>query len=432
MSLASQIEGQMDQTVRPQADGLADSLIRVNGLSYKMPSNMSVCVSRSMKRSYANLDSYNQGGKIIITWNSGAEYVNGMNSYLTFDAQVDAGTCNLGSGSAINFIDNVTINSIQGTEVDRVEGVNAYRRDMDRHTYSQDWINNQGTVMGYGSNEVNEIGALGGTTGQTVPVEITVTPKRFCIPLSKICGLCNTSVLLPSMLAGGLRFEIKLAPLFNALQQKTGTGPTTKYTLTNVNMHLDSYQLADSIQKRLMQESSANGLEFYYETYDRTRHNISSSNKANITVRKAVSRALSAFAKTRRTASIDDPTKDSMASEVNDVTGFFWRLGSLNFPNQKLLDKTEQYYYAQYVFNKFTKPHQSNSVSLDDFKGDEGLVTVTLERSSVLMLSGLPVNNSRTLQVELDYGSPQDRDIDIYMHYLQLARVFPSNILVKE
>lgn len=419
-NLANQIEGQMDQTVRPQADGLADSLIRVNGLSYRMPSNMSVVVSRSMKRSYANLDAYNQGGKIIVTWNSGAEYVNGMNSYLTFDAQVDVGVGSFESGSAINFIDNVTVSSIQGSEVDRVEGVNAYRRDMDRYTYSQDYINNVGSVMGYGSTESGAVSA----------VKVTTTPQRFCIPLSKICGLCNTSVLIPSMMAGGLRFEIKLAPLFTVFKQDTGV--STKYTLTNVNMHLDSYQLADSIQKRLMQEASATGLEFYYETYDRTRHNISSATKANITVRKSVSRALSAFAKTRITTEVDKSTVDSMASEVNDVEGFFWRLGSLNFPNQKLLHKTEQYYYAQYVFNKLAKPHQGSSVSLTDFLGNEGLVAVTLERSSVLMLSGLPVNNARTLQVELDYKDPKDRDIDIYMHYLQLARVFPNNILIKE
>ena len=420
-NLANQIEGQVDQTVRPQADGLADSLIRVNGLSYRMPSNMSVVVSRSMKRSYANLDAYNEGGKIIITWNSGAEYVNGMNSYLTFDAQVDLGVGSFESGSAINFIDNVTVSSIQGSEVDRVEGVNAYRRDMDRYTYSQDYINNVGSVMGYGSSE----------PGADTAVHVNSTPQRFCIPLSKICGLCNTSVLIPSMMAGGLRFEIKLAPLFTVFKQ-IGEVATTKYTLTNVNMHLDSYQLADSIQKRLMQEASATGLEFYYETYDRTRHNISLSNKANITVRKSVSRALSAFAKTRLTTSVDDSTVDSMASEVNDVAGFFWRLGSLNFPNQKLLHKTEQYYYAQYVFNKLAKPHQGSSVSLSDFLDTEGIVAVTLERSSVLMLSGLPVNNARTLQVELDYTASLSRDIDIYMHYLQLARVFPNNILIKE
>jgi hypothetical protein len=155
--------------------------------------------------------------------------------------------------------------------------------------------------------------------------------------------------------------------------------------------------------------------------------------KANITVRKAVARALSAYAKTRLTDNVASSTVDSMASESpNEVVGFFWRLGSLNFPNQRLSAVEEQYYYAQYAMGKLMHPHKNNSVSLADFKGDEGIVAVTLERSSVLSLSGLPVNNSRTLQVELDYGTSASRDIDVFLNYLQLARVFPSNVLIRE
>lgn len=423
--LASEIEGGGSQGEQKEQGGmgLADSLIRVNGLSYRMPSNMSVVVSRNMKRSYANLDSYRSNGKVIITWNSGSEYVNGLNSYLTFDAATvgASSTGTLESGSGINFIESVTVNSIQGTEVDRVEAVNVYQRDMDRWTYSQDYLNNVGSVIGYKSTEAGATNELN---------TVSETPQRYCIPLSKICGLCNTSVLIPAMLAGGLRFEIKLAPLFSAL--KTGGTEPTDYELTNVNMMLDSYQLADSIQKRLMVESATTGLEFYYETWDRTRHNISASNKANITVRKAVSRALSAHAKTRLTANVELKSEDSMASETYKVGGQFWRLGSLNFPNQRLNDKNEQYNYAQYAFGKWLHPHKNNSVSLQDFKGTEGLCAVTLERSSVLSLSGLPVNNSRTLQIEIDYDDAQNRDIDVFMNYLQLARVFPSNVLVKE
>jgi hypothetical protein len=121
-TIASEIEGGTGEVKQASPSGLADSLIRVNGLSYRMPSNMSVVVSRSMKRSFANLDSYKQGGKIIVTWNSGSEFVNGLNSYLTFDvATIGVGSSGtFESGSAINLIDNVTVNSIQGTEVDRV------------------------------------------------------------------------------------------------------------------------------------------------------------------------------------------------------------------------------------------------------------------------------------------------------------------------
>lgn len=428
--LQSEIEqGQANQAVTPE--GLATSLLIVNSLQYKMPSNMSVVVSRNMKRSFANLESYRQGGKIIVTWNTGSEYVYGPNSYLVFDVEVEGtGTTGVaqgsfGSGSACNLIDNVTVTSVQGTEVDRTEGVNIYVRDMDRYKYSQDWINNFGSTMGYASTEAS---------GPPIGPVITTTPKRFCIPLSKLCGVCNSKVLMPSTLAGGLRFEIKLASLGTAfLDVSTLTTDLTDYKLTNVNMHLDTYQLADSIQKRLMMESASRGLEYFYETYDRTRHNITSSNKANITVRKSVARALSAHVKTRLNANVDNKSVDSMDSEVNQVSSFFWRLGALNFPNQRLSGLEEQYYYAQYCMSKVDQPYKNNSISLSDFKDREGLVCVTLERSNVIDGSGLPVNNSRQLQVELDYGnSAQTRDIDVFMNYLQLARVFINNVLVKQ
>ena len=142
--MSSTLQNELQGNVQPmgRADGLADSLIRVNGLQYRMPSNMSVVTMRSMNRSFANLDKYNAGGKIIVTWNTGASYVNSANSYLTFDVKMLTGEgkvaeASFESGSACNLIDNVTVTSIQGTEVDRTEGVNSYTRDMDRWTYSQ-------------------------------------------------------------------------------------------------------------------------------------------------------------------------------------------------------------------------------------------------------------------------------------------------------
>jgi len=421
--IASEIENSSGQVARAQPDGLADSLIRVNGLSYRMPSNMSVVVSRSLKRSYANLDQYRQNGKVIITLNSGSEYILGPTSYLTFDLQtVGAGSsATFESGSVTNIIDNVTINSVNGTEIDRVESVNLYNRNNDRWTYSQNYIDNFASVMGYKSSEA----------GVTNPLAtVTDSPKRYCIPLSKLSPVHNNYVLMPSMMAGGLRYEIKLASYDTAF--KNGVVAPSDYLISNVSIMVDSFQLADSIQKRLMMESANNGLEYHFTTYDRTRHNIVNSSKAFVTVRKAVSRALSAFAVTRLTNNVALNTEDSMASETNNVKRMFWRLGSLNFPNQPLFSKSEQYIYAQRAWKKMIRPHKDNSVSYDDFTKDEGLVAVDLERSSVLSLSGLPVNNSRQLQVEIDYDTATSRDLDVFMHYLSLARVFPTNILMKE
>ena len=433
-AIQDEISGEVKMQQR-SPDGLAQSLINVNQLGYRMPANMSVCVNRTMSRSYANLDTYSPGGKVIVTFNTGSTYVWGRTSYLTFDVAVSGTGAtpasirgSFESGSAINLIDSVTVYSQSGTEVDRTEGVNVYSRSHDRYTYAQDWVNNFGSVIGYGSTEKT-------AAGTTAPVVIDASgSQRFCIPLSHLAGIFGTSVLMPSMLAGGLRVEIKLAPLAVAFKDTSlAAHALTSYTITNASCQLDTFQLADSIQKRLMQEAASTGLEFYYETYDRTRHNISNSDKANITIRKSVARALSAFAVTRETANTASLTVDSMASEAGvELTGMFWRLGSLTFPQQKLERTAEIYYYAQRSFQKVESPYKMNSISLDDFKGDEAIAAVTLERSNVLELSGLPVNNSRSLQVELDYATAKSRDIDVYLSYLQLARVFISNVLVKE
>jgi len=437
-AIQDEISGEVKMQQR-SPDGLAQSLVNVNQLGYRMPANMSVVVNRTMSRSYANLDTYSPGGKIIVTFNTGSTYVWGRTSYLTFDVAV-SGTgadpakiiASLESGSAINLIDSVTVYSQSGTEVDRTEGVNLHARNQDRYTFAQDWVNNFGSVIGYGSTEKTGFGT-------TDPVVITpVASLRFCIPLSHLAGIFGGSVLMPSMLAGGLRLEIKLAPLAVAFKDNSITTipdphAVTNYTVTNASCQLDTFQLADSIQKRLMMEAASTGLEFYYETWDRTRHNISASDKANITIRKSVARALSAFAVTRETSKTASLAEDSMASENGaNIDGMFWRLGSLTFPQQKLENTAELYYYAQRAFQKVESPYKMNSISLDDFKGSEALAAVTLERSNVLELSGLPVNNSRSLQLELDYSSSANRDIDVYMHYVQLARVFVNNVLVKE
>ncbi len=426
-AIQDEISGEVKMQQR-SPDGLAQSLVNVNQLGYRMPANMSVVVNRTMSRSYANLDTYSPGGKIIVTFNTGSTYVWGRTSYLTFDVAATGTTpvADLGSGSAINFIDSVTVYSQSGTEVDRTEGVNLHARNHDRYTFAQDWVNNFGSVIGYGSTEKTDLGT-------TDPVQITAVKKRFCIPLSHLAGVFGGSVLLPSVVAGGLRLEIKLAP--SAVALKTVSGTINGYSITNASCQLDTFQLADSIQKRLMMEAASTGLEFYYETWDRTRHNINSSNKANITIRKSVARALSAFAVTRLTPanSTAELARDSMASEDgSSISGMFWRLGSLTFPQQKLENTPEIYYYAQRAFQKVESPYKMNSISLDDFEGSEAIAAVTLERSNVLELSGLPVNNSRSLQLELDYGSAADRDIDVYMHYVQLARCFVNNVLVKE
>lgn len=414
---------QVEVAERPagREQGLAESLIRVNALDYRLPSNMSVVVERSMKRSFADdSGTYKENGKVIITLNSGEDYVDGINSYLTFEVKLTGGTntptpisADFGSGSACNFIENITVTSRSGRELERQESLNSLRRDVDRYQCSQEWVDNFGEVMGYGQS-------------------LSANNVRFCIPLNRLVGICNTRKLLPSHLAGGMRFEIKFASFASALTNLGGTANPTGYEISDVSIMLDSYHLADSIRKKLTMMAARQGLEYFYETQDRTTSVITSASSDVIVVRKAVSRALWAIGKTRVTADISSSTADSMASETNDVKDFQWKLGGLYFPNQPLRNLEEQYYYAQYAFDKVKHCFKHNSVSLTNFKATEGLCAVTLERSNVLGLSGIPINNQRNLELRVNYNNSASRTIDVYVSYLKVAKVFVNNVIVKE
>jgi hypothetical protein len=75
------------------------------------------------------------------------------------------------------------------------------------------------------------------------------------------------------------------------------------------------------------------------------------------------------------------------------------------------------------------------------------MISVTLERSTMFNLAGVPVNNSRVLALRgtvsgesgdfrPDGGGPIAggvvRQLDIYLKYVKLARVFLNNVEVEQ
>ena len=58
-------------------DQYSDSaLMSTNGLLYKMPQPLSVCVNRTFKKEYAQRQEYTMGSTIAFDVNSGSSYVN--------------------------------------------------------------------------------------------------------------------------------------------------------------------------------------------------------------------------------------------------------------------------------------------------------------------------------------------------------------------
>jgi hypothetical protein len=132
---------------------------------------------------------------LIPTFDSGSAFVDPADSYLRFKLQVQnnagagvGGFC-LGSGSATNVLQRITIFSKTGKELSRVEDANVLNCFMNRYKHENDWVNTLGANEG-----------LSVHRGPTAYAdEIPAGGKVFCIPLKTIFPcFCNYLPLLLS------------------------------------------------------------------------------------------------------------------------------------------------------------------------------------------------------------------------------------------
>lgn len=397
--------------------------LMVNNLIYKQPKSLSLAVNRTLKRQYFQRSSYSASETAIIDWNTGSSYVKSCNSYLTFKVLVTGSTptANFANGSAMNLINHITIRTRSGTEMDRIDRVNLWSKNDIRHNYAQDWVEKFGTMSGIGAT------GIGGTDGANV----TATAKRFIVPLNMLSGFFRPvgDQLLPPQLASGLHIELGFADYREALFQKAGT--VTGFTISDISIMCDTVDLADDTQKTLNMESSESGLEY---TFPRiyTSTNTISSTAINIQVRKAVSQANIVSACLLTQGDVLDVTKDSLKSEAWNVDSWQYRLGGLYFPHQAVTgasDGLESYMISQQTFDKAKHHYAENSVSLTDFiTNGYGLLTASLEKDQSLNLSGLPINNSRVLELQATLASySASIEAVVFLEYTAVARAWLDN-----
>jgi len=216
-------------------------------------------------------------------------------------------------------------------------------------------------------------------------------------------------------------------------------------------------------------------------------------------VRKSASRALQAFARIVPDYSATiDKTSDSNAASIqyyedlrDGAIGWLdyqWQLGSLYFPQQKVQARapmemaTLAYSYTLEAFDRMSGATscmlrlQDNNTAKDtqvitldrtlahrnagatayaaapdllsqerlyikgkpgSFCGGGEVIAVSLERSSLFNLSGIPINNSRVLALRGNYSmvpTPycSKHTLHIFLKYVKLARIFLNNVEVEQ
>ncbi len=283
------------------------------------------------------------------------------------------------------------------------------------------------------------------------------------------------------------------ARIFSGLM-RLPSEPVVDYTIKRPQLSLCSVQLTDAIQRVLNEVSSVNGLEIVYSDWDRTSQPFvtatGDSNPVYMEIRKSASRALAVCARVVE-SSPSPHLYDSFAScRYASWNDYQFQLGSLYFPQQRVEDSNanadiRKDNVAVLAYNLFldsgdryhpkappsacTLRGPSERVSLINYhpvgqNGEHGpseylaprstfgkwgsyvnggtTVATTLERSEAFDLSGVPINNARTLAVRgnVAFSLPNDTQLRAnfratlvaYLKYVRCARAFLLNIEVEQ
>lgn len=470
-----------------QQAGSSDLL--VNNLSYHQPEALSLAVSRTYSRQYFQRANYLPGETAVIDFNAGTDFVDPGNSYITFVVSLsqtggtDTGTnigFSFGVGSAMNLIRQVTIRSRSGTELDRVELANLWSLYNTVYTESDAYLSRQGLSEGFAASRVADFknSLQMRTTAITTAGSSGANGYRFVLPLKRLAPFFNPikkGQKVPPQLMSGLHMEIIWeAPGQAIVLGGTNVTNVTAYTyaISQLAIMCDSVCMTDDVQKTINDQSAMDGLEYSYPRVFTSQTALGSgATTLNAQVRKAVSQANIAWTICLNAASQNHSTAaasqglDPFAAMPWDITAFQYRLGALYYPMQAIQDPNqygsgtgalsvvpsgiESYAQALETMDKFKHPHTESSVSLSDFVGRQagsnspggyGVMAVSLEKDTSLNFSGLPVNNSRVLEVlnttfpagsqNVDAGSPVTRLFVTFLEYSAVARSYVDNTAV--
>ena len=443
------------ETQRASADSKRGDLL-VNNLIYRQPQALSLAKSRTQVKQFFQEADYEsaQSKTAICDWNTGSSYIDVGNSYLGFEiyAKNTAGNSpfSFGIGSVMNAIERITIRSRSGTELERLEGANLWSRIDSDFSMSSNRKETMGSLMGMGGEP--QIYDQQGVPSPRLDYTTTASdgsfssPVTLMIPLKRLCPFFRPlkSQLLPPQLASGLHIEIvfeKTASVF--LQPDAATDLITTYDVKDIHFLLDTVNLSDETQKTINMESADNGLEWVTPRVFTAKTSMpSGQNQVSVQVRKSCSQATMAYSIQQSISDLNDVKKDSMMSRVNVwKTTWQYRIGSMFFPQQPVVDMesftstgAKSYYEALYAFDKPKHPYHSGSVNIRSFNQGKSVYAMSASKNDDLFLSGLPINNSRVLEFNLEIEEPaggeSDRMLTTFLEYIQVVKCYVDNTAV--
>lgn len=406
-------------------DKLVNSLLQVNKLLYKMPPQIGIASRRNHRTDFFQQSSYASGEVMVLDSQTGSDFIDGKNSYLKLLVNPVGAGASWISGSVANIFNRVVVRSRTGKEVCRLENANILMKYVQIYDCPKDWRDTLGSSQGYsdGSATIPDAGRV------------------YILPMWAIPCFMQDK-LMPPQLMEGLRIEITLESPGIAFDN---AGVVTDYAVTRPECHWDTFDLADQMKRKIAEMASRQGLNLIHKEYFHTI--VSGSNaqtQFNFDIKKAASKALKVLIVTRDQAVLADANEDSMGSLEYDYTRQQLHIGSDYFPNQPLETddpsadgNAESYYNTMFAFGKTDQCWYPPSVDQAEYTGagtlKNSLIAYNLNKSQVSDLAGYVVNNSRAVLVDLTADTNAIvRRLDVYLQHLRAAKVFTSNVEIRD
>lgn len=426
----------MEQSASPESE--VALMLKMNALSYAPPMDSSVVNSRQIiKLNFSNTTvAVGSGGNNVdIVVNSGDYYVYGPTCALAFDIVTDtAGAFNSSTGAAASLDGLSAFNCIQtythlhrsGDQLDVVDEVGALAQVILNYKEDDSMKNYQG-MMGSG-----------------IP-DLATAATRVVLPLSVVSGLFAQRALIPAQLLAGSRIQLQFASYGKAIK---GAASGT-YTITNLQLILDCYDLFDSAKKALqiqMANVKSQGVQFCYSSWFNINQTTTST-QLDFNFNYSAGRTILIAAKSRIGTTLSTVTADSIGSEPFKWSSFRWRLGSNYLPLDEVKNAAEAYFLTQNAFKNFHmddldyrcplvcgvayRDPASTATSYSGSTSNRVVIAVDLARNQIVSLSGSPTNNSRLLTLTASFPSDgATRYISQWLCHLRCANVMLDNVVV--
>lgn len=426
---------------QPKPDGgLAESLLQVNDLLYRMPPALGISARKNHREDFFQQSTYGPNETMVLDCQTGSDFVDGHKSYLRFEVGCVGAPGSFGNnGSAANLFGRIVIRTRSGREVCRVEVANLLTCFRQHYSHSVSWFqSSQASSQGY---------------DPTLFIPQAPTTNVYAISMAELIPCFDPvgNVLLPPQMMEGLRIELSTTSAGEAL---TGVG-ITGYVIQQPRIQWSTVQLGDAFQRKIGEMAASAGLNILHKEVFHNQVSASAPGQTafDFDVKKSASKALGAFFVSRDNAVVNDVNADSMKSMPYDWTSHQSHIGSDYYPmapirTSGLANATaftvNRGRLAEALYYTFLGMGQHMpAVSLDEFTSDvqllttKGLACIAYDYTKGQTLDGSIVNNSRSIIVSATAdpvvaGVAVVRRIDGFLTFVRAAKYFVSNAEIRD